>query len=84
MVSRKLKSSSQIWLKYCVFKLKNGWGQGAAPSWRGPLTSATGARNVLQQALTATPKRKHVGVLSKFAQLEFKHGSAERGAPCHA
>merc|ERR1711957_27539 len=64
-VSRKLRGSAQIWSKYCLFKLKNRQGQGA--------------RKVLELALASTPKRKHIGILSKFAQLEFKHGAPERG-----
>eukprot|EP00658_Telonema_sp_P-2_P005377 TRINITY_DN12009_c0_g1_i7.p1 TRINITY_DN12009_c0_g1~~TRINITY_DN12009_c0_g1_i7.p1 ORF type:complete len:1771 (-),score=448.79 TRINITY_DN12009_c0_g1_i7:212-5524(-) len=65
LVTKKFKQSAQIWTKFILFKLKNGWEKGA--------------RNVLEQALKVMPKRKHIGVLAKFAQLEFAHGSAERG-----
>ena len=34
---------------------------------------------MLQRSLLSLPKRKHVAVLSKFAQFEFKYGSSERG-----
>lgn len=37
------------------------------------------AKAVLQRAVDALPRAKHVEVISKFAQLEFRHGSAERG-----
>merc|ERR1712166_1719196 len=62
-VSRKLRGSAQIWSKYCLFKLKNRQGQGA--------------RKVLELALASTPKRKHIGILSKFAQLEIKQGDLD-------
>ena len=38
-----------------------------------------GARKLLSQALQALPRRKHMKVTLKFAQMEFRHGSLERG-----
>jgi len=37
------------------------------------------ARKVLRDALAVLPKHKHLAVISKFAQLEYKTGSRERG-----
>lgn len=37
------------------------------------------AREVLAQALKALPKPEHTNLICKFAQFEFKFGSAERG-----
>jgi len=37
------------------------------------------AKTVLQRSVEALPRAKHVEVISKFAQLEFRHGLAERG-----
>ncbi|CEP18214.1 hypothetical protein [Parasitella parasitica] len=37
------------------------------------------ARALLQKSLKVLPKHEHVKTIVKFAQLEFKHGEAERG-----
>jgi rRNA biogenesis protein RRP5 len=37
------------------------------------------ARDVLNRALKALPKRKHVKTIVKFAQFEYKFGEPERG-----
>ncbi|KAF1805233.1 hypothetical protein FB192DRAFT_1361755 [Mucor lusitanicus] len=37
------------------------------------------ARELLQKSLKVLPKHEHVQTIVKFAQLEFKHGEAERG-----
>lgn len=65
-MTKKFKHSWQIWLRYSQFHLKN-------------LHSIEGARKVLERALQVLPKKKHIGVISKMAQMEFKHGSPERG-----
>lgn len=36
-------------------------------------------KQVLQRALQSLPKDKHVNVISKYGQLEFKHGQPESG-----
>jgi len=64
-VTKKFKTSSTFWLRFCLFKLKAG--------------NVEGARKVLQRSLLSLPKRKHIATLAKFAQFEFKYGSAERG-----
>jgi len=65
-VTKKFRTSSQMWLRYTLWKLKAG--------------NVEGARNVLQRSLKSIPSRKHIATLSKFAQFEFKYGSAERGS----
>lgn len=65
-VCRKFKGSFKIWVRYANFHLLH-------------LKSIDGARKVFQRALQALPKRKHIALISKLAQMEFKHGSPERG-----
>ena len=36
-------------------------------------------KEILQRAVNVLPNAQHVALISKFGQLEFKHGSAERG-----
>ena len=38
------------------------------------------ARTLLNKALKSVPKRKHVRVTVKFAQLEYRSGNPERGS----
>ena len=56
-------------------------GEGLRPQQmgRGTPGAQPKAKATLQRAVDALPKAKHVELLSKFAQLEFRHGSAERG-----
>lgn len=37
------------------------------------------ARQTLERALITLDKQKHIAVISKFAQFEYKHGTSERG-----
>ena len=64
-LQKKFRQSCKVWLNYArfVFGVKKGAGA---------------ARRVLQQALEALPRRKHVKATLRFAQLEFRHGSADR------
>lgn len=64
-VTKKFKTSSQFWLRYCLYKIKGG--------------NVDAGRKVLQRALLSLPKRKHVPVLAKFSQFEFRYGISERG-----
>ena len=59
------KQSCKVWLNHCAFHMRGN--------------QADKARAVLGEAVTRLPRRKHVKIVSKFAILEFKHGSAERG-----
>ncbi|CCK72299.1 Rrp5p KNAG_0J02180 [Huiozyma naganishii CBS 8797] len=54
-----------IWIAWSEFLLANG--------------EEDGARNILSNALKALPKRHHVEVVRRFAQLEFSKGDSERG-----
>jgi len=64
-MTRKFKESSRVWIKYGLYLIKN--------------QRIDEYRKLLQRSLLVLPKRKHLKVISKFAQIEFKHGSAERG-----
>lgn len=54
-----------IWVAWCDFLLSN--------------KHEDEARAILGNALKALPKRNHIEVVRKFAQLEFSKGDAERG-----
>ena len=61
---------------------KSRWESGAWAAWLGALMARGAveqAKGVLQRAVDVLPQAKHVELISKFAQLEFKHGSAARG-----
>jgi len=64
-MANKFKDSSQIWIKYGTFLMKNN--------------DQEKARQLLDRALKCLPKQKHLPTISKFAQLEFKFGSPEKG-----
>eukprot|EP00177_Eucheuma_denticulatum_P005117 GFKZ01009323.1.p1 GENE.GFKZ01009323.1~~GFKZ01009323.1.p1 ORF type:complete len:2075 (-),score=344.78 GFKZ01009323.1:33-6257(-) len=63
--SRKFKGSKQVWIANGLAQFKGG--------------DLAGARRTLEKALVCLEKQKHIAVISKFAQLEYKYGSAERG-----
>lgn len=54
-----------IWVAWCDFLLSN--------------KHEDEARSILASALKSLPKRNHIEVVRKFAQLEFSKGDAERG-----
>jgi len=62
---KKFKESAKIWKKYASYLLHLG--------------KVEEFRNIMPQSLKSLPKRKHIPIISKFAQLEFKFGAAERG-----
>ncbi|EGF78009.1 hypothetical protein BATDEDRAFT_13567 [Batrachochytrium dendrobatidis JAM81] len=62
---KKFKDSRQVWVSYACFLLTHG--------------KQDAARQLLSRSMQSLPKRKHVDVTSKFAQLEFNHGEPERG-----
>lgn len=62
---KKFSGSCKIWLGYATFLAVKG----GKPEQ---------AREVLKRALQALPQRKHVKLLLKFGQMEFKQGSPER------
>ncbi|CAG9462427.1 unnamed protein product [Pedinophyceae sp. YPF-701] len=61
---KKFRSSCKVWLRHIEHLL--GQGEGEA------------ARGVLQRALQALPRRKHVKCITQAALLEFRLGSPER------
>ncbi|KAK4705134.1 rRNA biogenesis protein RRP5, partial [Phenoliferia sp. Uapishka_3] len=62
---KKFGQSSKAWTLFGQFYLTRG--------------RAAEARELLPRSLKSLEKRKHVKTISKFAQLEFKLGDAERG-----
>ncbi|XP_020823426.1 protein RRP5 homolog isoform X1 [Phascolarctos cinereus] len=67
LYSRMLKRFRQektVWIKYGAFLLQRG--------------QADASHRLLQRAFSCLPQKEHVDVISKFAQLEFHLGDAER------
>jgi len=62
---KKFKRSPDVWVQYGAFKI----GQSKTDE----------AKGVLERSFIALEKSKHVSVIAKFAEAEFKTGSAERG-----
>jgi len=62
---RKYRAQPDVWLAWITARMVRG--------------EPADAKAVLQRAVDALPRARHADLLSKFAQLEFKHGSAERG-----
>ncbi|GAA5914525.1 hypothetical protein JCM6882_000408 [Rhodosporidiobolus microsporus] len=62
---KKFSQSPEVWTLFAQFYLSHG-----RPSE---------ARELLPRSLKSLEKRDHVATISKFAQLEFKLGDAERG-----
>eukprot|EP00698_Gefionella_okellyi_P024672 TRINITY_DN8771_c0_g1_i1.p1 TRINITY_DN8771_c0_g1~~TRINITY_DN8771_c0_g1_i1.p1 ORF type:complete len:1836 (-),score=578.71 TRINITY_DN8771_c0_g1_i1:2327-7834(-) len=64
-ITQKFKDSAKVWLLYGAFLQKTD--------------NADAMRKLLPKALAALPKRKHLKVIAKFGQFEFKFGDADRG-----
>ena len=64
-MTKKFKESSKVWTNLGQFYLQR--------------KNIDDARKTLQRSIQSLPKRKHVKTISKFAQMEFKFGEAERG-----
>ncbi|XP_041370390.1 protein RRP5 homolog [Gigantopelta aegis] len=62
---RRFSLYKDIWLGFCLFFFNNN--------------RLDSARKLLQRSLKSLGKKDHVEMISKFAQMEFKHGEAERG-----
>lgn len=62
---KKFGQSSKVWVLFGEFYLSNG--------------RLEDARELLARSTKVLPKRKHVKTISKFGQMEFKYGEAERG-----
>ena len=63
---KKFRQSCKVWVNLAQFLFTVKKDNGSA-------------RKLLSKALEALPRRKHQKVTLKFAQLEFRHGSLERG-----
>ncbi|TPX48803.1 hypothetical protein SeLEV6574_g01820, partial [Synchytrium endobioticum] len=64
-ILKKFKESSKCWTSVALFYLRS--------------SRIEDARRLLQRCLLSLPKHKHVKTISKFAQMEFRHGDPERG-----
>ncbi|CAN9509947.1 unnamed protein product [Ophioblennius macclurei] len=62
---KRFRQNKSVWLSYGTFLLQQGQGDAAAA--------------VLQRALNSLPPKESVDVITKFAQLEFRYGDAEKG-----
>ncbi|XP_059955998.1 protein RRP5 homolog isoform X2 [Mesoplodon densirostris] len=61
---KRFRQEKAVWIKYGAFLLRRG--------------QAGASHRVMQRALECLPKKEHVDVIAKFAQLEFQLGDAER------
>ena len=61
---KKFKSKKTVWIAHFRYLLKNGRHEEAHKLWK--------------RSVKSLPEYKHVETMSKFAQLEYEHGSAER------
>ncbi|XP_065187378.1 protein RRP5 homolog isoform X2 [Sycon ciliatum] len=62
---KRFSQSREVWEQYGLFKFRQG--------------KPDAARRLMDRGLKSLRKFEHVDVISKFAQLEFKHGEVERG-----
>ncbi len=63
---KKFRQSCKVWVNFATFHFVTK-------------KSTSSGRKLLTQALEALPRHKHVKTTLKFAQLEFRNGSLERG-----
>jgi len=63
---RKFKTSYKVWVKYAAFVASC-------------IKDMSQVRGLLKRALQVLPKKKHVQVISKWGQLEYKYGFPDRG-----
>ncbi|XP_051837292.1 protein RRP5 homolog isoform X1 [Antechinus flavipes] len=62
---KRFRQEKTVWIKYGSFLLKRG--------------KSEACHDLLPRAFSCLPQKEHVDVISKFAQLEFYLGDAERG-----
>ncbi|KAJ3098421.1 hypothetical protein HDU97_004005 [Phlyctochytrium planicorne] len=62
---KRFKESCKVWVAYGLSMMKRG--------------KVSEARNILSRSLKSLAKRKHLKIICKFAQMEFKMGEPERG-----
>lgn len=63
---KKFRSKKKVWIAHLTYLLQQ---EGRSQE----------AHDLLKRALKSLPEYKHVETMSKFAQLEFEHGTTERG-----
>jgi rRNA biogenesis protein RRP5 len=61
---KKFRSKKTVWISHFRYLLKSGRHEEAHNLWK--------------RSIKSLPEYKHVETMSKFAQLEYEHGSAER------
>jgi rRNA biogenesis protein RRP5 len=61
---KKFKSKKTVWIAHFKYLLKNGRHEEAHKLWK--------------RSVMSLPSHKHIESMSKFAQLEYEYGSAER------
>eukprot|EP00727_Mastigamoeba_balamuthi_P004370 m51a1_g13931 putative RRP5 (2017) ;mRNA; f:845282-852295 len=66
---KRFSTSVKAWSRYAAFVAKRASMEGGSDE----------TKKLLDRALQSLPKRKHLRAVTKFAQLEFKCGSPERG-----
>ncbi|KAI9248279.1 hypothetical protein BDA99DRAFT_542639 [Phascolomyces articulosus] len=64
-MTKQFSQNPKVWTQFGLFYLKQ--------------ENVEGARQLLQRSLKVLPKFAHIETISKFAQMEFKHGEPERG-----
>ncbi|KAI8146542.1 hypothetical protein BJV82DRAFT_665505 [Fennellomyces sp. T-0311] len=64
-MTKQFSQNPKVWTQFGLFYLKQD--------------NVEGARELLQRSLKQLPKFEHTETISKFAQMEFKHGEPERG-----
>jgi len=62
---RRFSGIKDIWLDFGTYLMRNG--------------RSDFAHKLMERSLKSLPTKEHVSVISKFAQLEFKFGEAQRG-----
>ncbi|KAF8519094.1 U3 snoRNP-associated protein Rrp5 [Hysterangium stoloniferum] len=62
---KKFSKSSKVWTLFGEYYFKQG--------------EQEAARQLLPRSLLSLEKRKHLKTITKFAQMEYRHGDAERG-----
>ncbi|KAI8835154.1 hypothetical protein BJ741DRAFT_534156 [Chytriomyces cf. hyalinus JEL632] len=65
IIVKRFKESCKVWVAYGLSLLKRG--------------KVAESRKILERSMKSLAKRKHLKVVCKFAQMEFKHGEPERG-----
>jgi len=82
LLAKKYNSSLQIWSEYIefLFEIRQISQEKEHPyHYLVAELEISEPKAVLQRALQALPKQKHINMISKYGMLEFKYGSPENG-----